>query len=406
MTDDSEVGRLPQFARDVAVLARGPPPGRGAERGDHGVLPPFSGVLDVHVVSGQVPTLDLSYLTLGLLVVPGVAHSRGRTRDSSATDSDPDGRSGGRRDATSDEGRELTVREVISARGDADRVRDAPDRSSAVLDDTPRTHLDPGTGRADRRGDAPDAPSRERPGSDAPFDAPVRTTVDRSGADGSPDDPAGDASGPPPTRTPSAQTEDDPGSTPGANGRRSTGADDRTPATPAGPPIPSLGGVAPPRMLTRWTEPTEGGRRASGPDTTGVAPPRMISERPAASTDADRSPSDAPDRDGRSGPRGNAPGDAGATGRRPRMVVDHGSAAERRAGDRGGDSAAPNDGSDSSTDGTDDGRRESSGRADNSEERLAAVVEASTDPESRLVDSLYRALREREAIERRRRGGR
>ena len=88
------------------------------------------------------------------------------------------------------------------------------------------------------------------------------------------------------------------------------------------------------------------------------------------------------------------------------MVVDHGSAAESQAGDRGGDAAATSDGNVPSVDGPDDGRRESSGRADSSEERIAAVVEASTDPESRLVDRLYRSLREREAIERRRRGGR
>lgn len=37
---------------------------------------------------------------------------------------------------------------------------------------------------------------------------------------------------------------------------------------------------------------------------------------------------------------------------------------------------------------------------------LSAVVDASTDPESRLVDRLYRTLRERDAIERRRRGER
>jgi hypothetical protein len=37
---------------------------------------------------------------------------------------------------------------------------------------------------------------------------------------------------------------------------------------------------------------------------------------------------------------------------------------------------------------------------------LQAVMAESTDPESRLVDRLYRALKERDAIERRRRGDR
>ncbi|WP_380677719.1 hypothetical protein [Salinigranum sp. GCM10025319] len=392
MTDDSEVGRLPQFARDIAVLARGPSPGRTAGS-DHGVLPPFSGVLDVHADRGRVPTLDLSYLTLGPLVVPGVARPRGETRGSSTTDSDPDGRSSARRDTTNAEGREPTVREVISGQGAAGEGV-APDRSSAVLDDTPRTHLDPGTGRADRRSDALDTTGRERPDTDAPFDAPARTTVDRSGAN---DSSAGTGSSTP-ARTQAVRTENGPEATPTPSGRRSTGVDDRT------LPIPPLDGVAPPRMLARRTEPTEGGRRASGTDAEGIAPPRLIPERPAAATDTGPSSSGPSDRDGRSGPRRSTPGDA--TGARPRMIVDRG-LREERVGDRVDDSAATNDRNGSSGDGLDTGRHESSGHAsDDSDERLAAVVEASTDPESRLVDRLYRALRERQAIERRRRGGR
>jgi hypothetical protein len=91
------------------------------------------------------------------------------------------------------------------------------------------------------------------------------------------------------------------------------------------------------------------------------------------------------------------------------MVVDRGGGgSDDDGGDAAGDErVSPGQaGGGASRRGSPGGDRASAADAVGADDSLASVVDASTDPESRLIDRLYRTLQERHDIEKRRRGGR
>lgn len=345
MTDDPPFGTLPRFSRDITILS-----GRlwNRERttgfGSHGVLPPFSGVLDVRFERGRVPMLDLSYLSLESIVAQGLArpdrdrvdHTTGESREvhhhtGSTESSDPGG--------GLDDRPELTVRELLAAR----REPHDGDAEGESLGD----RLDTGQSLDRTPTERPD--TERQTGADL-LDGPSFTTVDHSR-------PTRPTDGPEPSepRARRGQTE----SPSGVHGRVDTGHGmssdfaleqtvvDRSPTSVEGGEQP---GEVPARP------PSEGAvRTGSGP----IAPPRMVPDRREAGRTS------GPTREASVGP-----------GSPPR---------ESHDGQRGESTSA---------------------QSLDTDEQLSAVVDASTDPESTLVDRLYRTLQEREAIERRRRGER
>jgi len=387
--DDSRFGTLPRFSRDVSVLS-----GRTRSREDadghasRGVLTPFTGTLDVRVQRGRVPLLDLSYLSLESVIAPRLARAAGDPDASVPSDAPSvEDRSDRPVDAAGtgreDDGPEPTVREVIFGdRTGADRG--GGDRSDASEDRRPGSGLDLDAGRAGDRGDAERA--EPSPG------APPRTTLDRSGASGRP---ASTGSGGATERRGSEGA-----SSPGAGGADRTargrpGAAGRTtdrpgdersePSFDADDRTATASSASPPRS------------DAPATGTGDRAAPRMVLERAPGESATRRS--------GRAGRLAServgegAPARPESAGDRPRMVVDRGEGGDERsaAAERETSGAGRADGP---------GRRDAGDPAVGDDDRLAAVVDASADPESRLVDRLYRTLRERHDIEQRRRGSR
>ena len=364
MTDESTLGELPRFSRDIAVTSA---PRRDQHRVALGVLEPFSGLLNGRIERDHPPRPDLSYLTLAPLVA--AAHGRGETtgaitaRTGERLSGEPPRETG----SNAGDDAEPTVREVLdreAASGESvDRgVRGGgPDRT---LMDAPNhapskrewTTGDETSSRPDRSGTRDDSgPSRDV--GSGPF-PPSLTTVDviRFG-DRSPGGPVWTTGRPVPG---------DAGGTPGADSR---------------------GDVAPAAMTLRGAsgDARENATRGSRERQTGSWP----------------EPSD---RRGRPG-RGSA--EAG-----PRLTVRSESVRSERAvaadADEGGSVAAPGDPTATETGGpsASSGAGVASGVGSEADGELSSVLAASTDPESRLVDRLFRALKERQAIERRRRGGR
>lgn len=435
--DHAAVEALPRFARDIAVLAGDGPSTHGpVVPAEPCVLAPFSGVLDVRLDRGRVPTLDLSYLTLASLVTRAragtAARERGPRSPGTTLAETPAGPATRDVETGGDEGDGPKVRDVIHDQRPTDREgtrEGAPPHADASI----RTHLDLDAGHPGDRlrpGDAKSSPaevSRERDASTTvdrsrrsepssrqepiPRPEPTRTTLDRGpgepasppdvGETGRSDGPSSEPTDRPRDRTaprPSGTTLDP---TDAPAGRTDPSVPDRTVVNRSGPGV-----VSSDRSAGRAPPPDDGGPSVA---TTDVEPPRMVATREASQPE----PRDAREVGRR--PTGSAaeattagtsPADAGTAGPEagpssPRMVVD-----------RGDSTATPSD------DGTDrgevspgDGRAEPPGRDLNDrmvdvDERLATVVEASRDPESRLVDRLYRALEERRAIEQRRRGER
>lgn len=364
VTDESTLGELPRFSRDIAVTSA---PRRDQHRVALGVLEPFSGLLNGRVERDHPPRPDLSYLTLAPLVA--AAHGRGETTGTitSRTSERPSGEPLREKESDAGDDAEPTVREVLdreaASGGSVDRgVRGSgPDRT---LMDTPnhapsRRGWPTGdeTGSRSDRAETRDDSGPSRDVGSGPF-PPSLTTVDVTRF--------GDRSPGGPVRTTGRPVPGDAGGTPGADFR---------------------GDVAPAAMTLRG---------ASG-DATGNATrgsrERQTGSRPEPS-----------DRRGRPG-RGSA--DAG-----PRLTVRSESVRSESAvatdADEGGSGDAPGDPTVTDTGGPSASSEAgvasvARGEAD---VELSSVLAASADPESRLVDRLFRALKERQAIERRRRGGR
>lgn len=370
MTDASTLGTLPRYARDIAVTSA---PNDGAATGVRtlGVLEPFSGVLNGGVERGRPPLPDLSYLTLAPLVA--AAHARSDRGDTGSSR-----RSLGSRaedvDAGSDDDPEPTVRDVLrsvdtgaSTTAGADAAAASPDRPSRV-----DHYTDDAT--------APGAPDRPVPddGGGATRDAGRRSTTDTHSV----------ATPAPPTLTAVDRTA----------GREVTDRGSRDTSGRDGPTsgVRSGGGSSTSGVRSGGGSSTPGVRSGGA----GIAPPTMTVTAPADDDGGERERQWAPGRRESGGP---GDGDDG-----PRLTLrtamgsETAAAGEGQAGSSGssdgGDDAGSSDGGSGSaattrTPGRDDGG-------------LSAVLAASANPESRLVDRLYRAIQERDAIERRRRGGR
>lgn len=364
MTDD--IPELPRFSRDVAVLSEKlQDDERDTTVGDLGVLSPFSGILDVTLDRGQVPMLDLSYLALEPLVVSDLTRSASGRSDQLSTSPPADDEIAEPTDA--DDG-EPTVREVLHGDREGQLERPGPDLQRLSLRDEgpPRTRTDHGPARRETGSSQTSGPSRPAPDdADPSFDAADFTT------------------GEDPERVERITP------TPGDSNRRGR---TRT-HTPAFGPEQTVVD----RAGSSFAGDSEGG--SSAPDDPGsmgdgdIVPPRMVADR--AADDAERSSGRTDRRGGEQSGEGGPDGPEGeANG--PRMVV------ERREDESDGNDE-PNASGDG--DGGADGRAVSE-RSTSGDDPIRAVIEASTNPESQFVDHLYRALQERESIERRRRGGR
>lgn len=383
--DDPKIVPLPRFSRDIAVLA-----GRGARRSDAvgrasiGVLEPFSGHLDVRFGTGRVPTLDLSYLTLAPLLASAEHRSTSRgPRSIEAAGGDRKERSTGRpttemtaRQDPDDRPVEPTVREVLQHSRDVhaaeDRSRGTPvdgtGRTTGVGEDTPSsgdrsladerasdpdsTLLNPGLS-----GERPPATEGRGPGSRDSAEAnaaaePTMWALDRSAREGAERSDEG------PRRVPLREPSP-PGRGPGLSGAEA--------------------GVPPPRMVTDAGSGHDGAAMegTTSATTTGSVTMSIATEGPA---------------------RAEAPATS-ADAQSPRLVLDRrgsGPAAageDRGVGARSGRRSTGPEGPDEAAD-----------RAADSSADLDDLLSAAPDPESPAIDRLYRALHEREAIERRRGG--
>lgn len=362
MTND--MPELPRYSRDVAVLSgRLPDSDDDADVAGPRVLDPFSGVLDVTFGRGRVPMLDLSYLSLESLVASDLARSTGgmsSSRTSPTATADP------KRGSSEGDAGEPTVREVIRGDRDARPERDVPDLQRLALEDEgpPRTRVALG--------------SQER-----------TEQTDRTDVTGNPDREA-------------PNTTRDPDLSSSVDAETSFSATDRTVVDRSEPSIDQPGRVEGPS--TSVEQPDSVDTPSSSIDRSGptasddVVPPRMITDR--ADGDAGAT-ARRPDRRNGVSSAGRESDHPGRTVESPRMVVEEtgDESTDESAAGSGDTTAAPSSGSDRV--GRDPGES-IAGR----DEQLAAVIEASADPESRLVDRLYRTLRERESIEQRRRFGR
>lgn len=374
MTDDTEFGTLPRFSRDIAVLS-GWVSNRETGVRDHGVLAPFPGVLDTRIERGRVPMLDLSYLTLEPLVASGLSRSASR-RAETITPSDVD-REPTNTGADADEEREPTVREVIY--GDSGEQIDEhtldTGRLSSDVEGPSLTRLSTGSERPDDRSDTPRGQTRGQSGEPTESARNTRWNVP---SDQSPDVPDGRRDMSPRTTVDRSGTSFEPG-----NRRAETGP-------PSAGDAAARPGVPPPRMVT------EG---ATG-DTAQRSPGRSVPGESAPPVPGESQTERAGSRPGEAARASSTPPTEQDTTDGPRMTVD-------RSDTTGSDvdSALTAGVDDRSASPADEGI-DLSDRTVDSEDTLATIREASRDPESQLIDRLYRTLRERADIERRRRGGR
>lgn len=369
MTDD--IPELPQFSRNVAVLSeRLLGDERDTNVGDTGVLSPFSGILDVTLERGQVPMLDLSYLTLEPLVASKLMRSPGKHSDQRSMSPPTDDAIA---EPTDIDNGEPTVREVIHGDSEGQLERRALDlQQLALRDEGPlRTRVDLGPARRENRSGQSSWPSRDAPDdTDSSFDAADFTTGDDS-------------------RLAEQITRRNPGDS-NRSDRTSTGstasAPNQTVVDRSGPSLE--GGDDSTDISSSPDEP-----RSTGASE--IVPPRMVADRAVGDTgrSSGRTGRRGGERSAEGGPDGS---EAEANG--PRMVVER-----REDGSAGSDEANAARNSDGKRDAV---GRDPSERTATGDDPIGAVIEASTNPESRFVDHLYRALQERESIERRRRGGR
>lgn len=447
MQAQTELGDLPRFARDIAFLtASGPASHRDAAPADHCLLRPFSGLLDVRMGRGRVPRLDLSYLTLEPLVARGLHRSTGSVGDARSAETLSDEPATPDHDADHrGERPEPRVRDVIHVDREGHQLTGTEWRGDAFQTEGPaRRHLDLESGRpGDRSGSsgaAPQATDRDldtRTSTTARSGSPdttaesgsVETVTDpeqeavvprlEPGEAVTPDTTWPDPDDVPPGRSDDATVErlrdrtalgptDAPERTVIDQSRSSVDGDDRIDRPTSGP-IPSddtrprvIDDITPPRMVTR-REANQSSHRET--DVTGRGSPgdasAHTSHRPTTETagsearQAVSQGSVRPDESGLAGP--DTPGDG------PRMTVQQTARSgdqTSRAGTGGESDSAPASGPRGA------GDRSSIDPTAGRDAQLDAVIDASTNPESQLVDRLYRALQEREAIERRRRGGR
>lgn len=377
MTED--IPELPKFSRDISVLSgRLPNSERGTEVTDHGVLNPFSGVLDVRVERGRIPMLDLSYLTLEPLVNPNLARpvDDGSGSRSAAPAPDMGSSEPTAGDAESDGKNhvgEPTVREVIHGDRDAQPERYTSDLQRLTLQDEgpTRTRIDFGSKHWEHRSTRPSGPSHD---ADSSFEAPDLTAGEESEL--------------------SERTRREGPSDSNRSNRTSTEstafAPNQTVVDRSGPSFGQTDRVGD-------TSSVSGDPGSMG--SYDIVPPRMVTGR--ADGDTGRVPDQSSRRDGMQSAE-HGPDGSRAVGSGPRMVV------EGSEDESTGESAAGSDETNAAP--SRDGEGDAGGHAPSAhtvtrDEPIAAVIEASADPESRFVDRLYRALREREAIERRR-GGR
>jgi hypothetical protein len=402
VTDDPQFGILPQFSRDVSILSRLIRASDDEEVATRGVLPRFSGVLDVHVERGRPPLLDLSYLALESLIAPHIA-KRATRRGASATTGtvSGDSRSGeplGRGDhASRDEGDESepTVGDVIH--GDSDiQVRfhstglEEPGLSPTHLRLRPDRPADWSTqsdrmsnpDRADQLGSQSGEPSRTPVDQAEQSESIVgddSTTIDRFGR--ARDDTFGSV----PDLTVGSQPDS---SVSEPNAATDPASDD--------PWSRDHSDVEPPRMVAEGHRP---GRRTPG-DTADNVPPSwsltgdegggarsrvaVRSDHPAVGTRLDPEPGLL---------------ERGEVQTRPRMVLD-------RDNGGNGESVTGSDGSSDDASGGAAGSSHGPTPHTPSVDDIGMSIPSSTDPESRLVDQLYRTLKERHEIEQRRKGNR
>lgn len=396
VTEEHTLGPLPQFSRDVSLLSR--PEGGGDPFETPGVLTPFSGLLDIRAERGRAPFLDLSYLSLASLIVPRLARTDSGHRQPPATDTgrlenhsvEPTAGStpGG------DEGGEPTVRELIRADSDArpDRYSTEPlsghertgQQTTRDLDTRPGQSLGAGQHPRDQSERVSTQSELFRDESELAGETPHRTLADVSRR---PDATTSNerADSPRPDLADSSSTGDGPertvvsGPDPSRDRRTDSPTGDSAPGHPSTDPSQSgdSSGIPSPRMVAEGTG-DDGRHRSSTPSSREPAP----SDSTASAIDPTAQPG-------------------------PRMVVDRGESTDDGDGGSGHERAASGQAGDGASRRGFTGNDRASGAHGVGEDgSLASVVGASTDPESQLIDRLYRTLRERHDIETRRRGGR
>lgn len=451
VTDDFDIRETRRFSRRIGILGARVPSTGGVER-THGlgVLPPFSGQLDVRVERGRVPSLALSYLTLEPLIAAAVsrrssaAASSGFT-DSSGVDSEPGGTDDGQGSSEN-----VTVRNAIYGTTSGEegsgigRMATLGGDSPTILQHETGTTQQPQgrhnrlsgvgplrDGQEDARSDSPasrdvagpslvdrtvasSSEQQSRPGQSGeqteggerdasqPGDRRDAAAAGRESSDGAPKRVRPDSSTstasdstPSPTRRTvrSSRVRESANTDTGA--RRVMGdaavnesppANETTSANKTTLPNAGDASPRPPRMVTetgragsdrpngRQADPGSGFDASLGDSTAGLSDSTRDvhggETNRAADADGPRMVFDTSGRSG--GPSGGSAAQEGATGR-------------DAVGDVGTDTSSTGDAT--------------------SVSRNSSLMEASQDPESRLVDRLYRSLQERDAIERRREGG-
>mgnify|MGYP000008087240 CR=1 FL=1 len=346
MTENTEFGTLPRVTRDLKVLSTSGKTGSQPGILDGGILEPFTGVLDVQIDRGGEQRLDLSYLTLEGLLELNLPSPTG------TTDRPTEGERG---PVPTDDTTELRVRDLVYG-SDDDESEGETDRQDVF--DLIGQDERPTPSRELRRFDTTDAGDNRTLASD-PDESSDRGAVD-------PTENQSDRSGDLRNSGQVSPLQED-------RGPRRTVVD-RSPSTDSDAGRRETGTVDSPRMSPEQTASAGGDQTGQG-----VTASRSNPDGSSAIGSSAASPTES----------------AGE----PRMVVEHRAGEERTAesedrdrgdaGERGAEQPTPD-----------------FGQQTDREEPLAAVIESSRDPESELIDRLYRSLRKREAIERSRRGGR
>lgn len=437
VTDQSELGELPRFSREIALIFRRVRPRHSDAPADgHFVLRPFSGILDVRPRLGHVPMIDLSYLTLEPLIAPTLERPISGESDSPPADLRDVDRSGipenrsseGVGNDSDDEPGHRTVREALFGETEANTEWSPTDGQSLGTDigrqTGPRSDLlswsrgEPTSLQIMRSHDsqlretskgAPRSVGNRDPGSPIPEPRPEDSDPDLAGQTtkvesdsetyrgpfGSPltDTPPGEPHSP---SSDSASLMDSTDHSSVIQSRSSISSDqpndglsvsstDMTGETDA---------ISPPRMTAR-REDTRDTSQSKSTTATTSRPHRVIQDRSGSNAGWIQSPH-------RGRTRGSDPSIHNPDDSRRSMEFDR---SDQNVNQTANPHHRPPDRSTADTSHEYTGTRDP-GPAQAEIPGHRSIIEASSDPESRLVDRLYRALREREAIERRRRGGR
>lgn len=425
MTDEGESVELPRFSRSISLVF-GPAESdrRGVVLDSVGVLPSFSGLLDVRVERGRAPMLDLSYLTLAPLLHRGLERSASRGPDQSIEDVRLDHRSAvdSDRAGQSSEGEESErrVKDVVFGEPPAETDDRDVDGSMRVLDDADGDPSRRDAGAADGRTGQPDHPGRDARSSPdrAIPDRDIGTTVRRPWTVTEPaNEPTKRESS---AGSPGTQQDTQSGRQSTSRYQDASGVD-----SAEAPGTVAEGDAVHPRepnrdqshqtdaVTTTVVDSGDGPARsgARGGRRGGRNRAREVSR--GAWSDGPTPPATAFDETGTGVARSQSSGDAVQpnTGRGrgggPRMVVDAGG---RDAGADGSeiDTTAGDTRDRPGTDttqrsGTNAGDQPAHGQQPRDVES-SPIMQATSDPDSRLIDRLYRTLKERDAIERRREG--